>query len=485
MAYALMAMSDGQVKILVGNRLVDLPPEALSVVEEGGRVIGLRKNGEILLIPAQVRRQVEVAVDGAVRAFSEMQGLDSRNIDRFFELFADLIDDENAFGPVIEANVKDVEMAKSKGRATGRLLVTSKMRTDMVAGLRMWAGLDLRRLEMTSSLRHEGWTVESWRSPLGVVAFVFEGRPNVFADATGVLKSGNTVVFRIGSDALGTARAIRDHILEPALRAAGLPLSAVSLIDSPEHSAGWALFDDPRVGLAVARGSGPAVNQLGEIAQQAGTPVSLHGTGGAWLVVGSSFDHDRLAASIKHSLDRKVCNTLNTLVLPEGALDTSLKGTIAALRAVAESHGGLVRVHCDNADIRQVLKDIPSIDVVAGQVDPGTEWEWDQVPELTIIACPSIDEAIDCFNRSSPRFVLSVVTNSRTEAESAWARSEAPFFGDGFTRWVDGQYALSRPELGLANWQGGRLLGRGGILSGDSVHTIRLRVRQDDIGLHR
>ena len=48
-------------------------------------------------------------------------------------------------------------------------------------------------------------------APLGVVGFVFEGRPNVFADATGVLRGGNTVVFRIGSDALGTARAIVRH----------------------------------------------------------------------------------------------------------------------------------------------------------------------------------------------------------------------------------------------------------------------------------
>ena len=48
------------------------------------------------------------------------------------------------------------------------------------------------------------------------------------------------------------------------------------------------------------------------------------------------------------------------------------------------------------------------------------------------------------------------------------------------TRWVDGQYALRKPELGLSNWEGGRLLGRGGILSGDSVHTIRYRAIVDD-----
>ena len=69
----------------------------------------------------------------------------------------------------------------------------------------------------------------------------------------------------------------------------------------------------------------------------------------------------------------------------------------------------------------------------------------------------------------------------------AWfsATVDAPFVGNGFTRWVDGQYALDAPELGLSNWEGGRMLGRGGILSGDSVYTLRYRARISDPELHR
>ena len=70
----------------------------------------------------------------------------------------------------------------------------------------------------------------SGRAPLGVVGFVFEGRPNVFADAAGVVRTGNTAVFRIGSDALGTARAIVEHALDPALAAAGLPIGTLVLV---------------------------------------------------------------------------------------------------------------------------------------------------------------------------------------------------------------------------------------------------------------
>jgi glutamate-5-semialdehyde dehydrogenase len=107
---------------------------------------------------------------------------------------------------------------------------------------------------------------------LGVVAFVFEGRPNVFADATGVLRGGNSTVMRIGSDALGTARAIMESAVRPSLVDAGLPAGAVELIDEPDRSGGHALFSDPRVSLAVARGSGPAVARRGPTVGGSGEP---------------------------------------------------------------------------------------------------------------------------------------------------------------------------------------------------------------------
>ena len=126
------------------------------------------------------------------------------------------------------------------------------------------------------------------RAPLGVVGFVFEGRPNVFADATGVLRGGNTVVFRIGSRRAGhRPRHRHEHALVPALaeaRAAGGRGGARSTRRarrragrcSPTRAWRW------RWRGARARRS----PQLGAVARQAGVPVSLHGTGGAWLVAG-------------------------------------------------------------------------------------------------------------------------------------------------------------------------------------------------------
>ncbi len=89
------------------------------------------------------------------------------------------------------------------------------------------------------------------------------------------------------------------------------------------------------------------------------------------------------------------------------------------------------------------------------------------------------------FNEYSPQFVASLISEDKAAHESFYQTVNAPFVGNGFTRWVDGQYALQRPELGLSNWEAGRLFARGGVLSGDGVFSIRTRVTQTDFDVHR
>jgi len=113
------------------------------------------------------------------------------------------------------------------------------------------------------------------------------------------------------------------------------------------------------------------------------------------------------------------------------------------------------------------------------------EWEWEHSPEITLVVVESLDEAVETCNRYSPHFVASIVTDDGDEFERFYAAVDAPFVGNGFTRWVDGQYALNAPELGLSNWQFGRMLGRGAILSGDSVFTMRYRATVSDHAVKR
>jgi glutamate-5-semialdehyde dehydrogenase len=117
--------------------------------------------------------------------------------------------------------------------------------------------------------------------------------------------------------------------------------------------------------------------------------------------------------------------------------------------------------------------------------DLAHEYEWDTVPEVAVLVVDDVALAVEQCNRYSPRFIASLISADADEHEWFYGAVDAPFVGDGFTRWVDGQFALAQPELGLSNWQAGRLFGRGGVLSGDSVYTVRLRARVDDPSLHR
>ena len=484
-------------RVLVGTRLITVDETFASSLEVGDTVLGIAATWQLRRIPKAVQMLVEDSVEAALQGFLQLQQIDTRCVNHFYSLAAQKLSDELIFSAIAKANAKDVESAVARGRSTTRLVLTAKMRADMVSAFRMWEQADMSSSALVDSVEHVGWKVEQWKAPLGVIGFVFEGRPNVFADATGVLKSGNSVVFRIGSDALGTASSIMEQVIRPALEESGLPQHCVVLLESVEHAAGWALFSNQKVSLAVARGSGQAVAELGSIAQQAGVSASLHGTGGAWILVGNKADQNRLFNVVRHSLDRKVCNTANVVCVPLSRASELVPQVFAAAQLAAEQRGTSARIHAvNNAD--KYLPETGHIDVhraegiksepqitSSGVDELAHEFEWEENPELFIVLVNGLDEAIDLFNQYSPQFVVSAVSEDAEERDLVWTKCNAPFFGDGFTRWVDGQFALLRPELGLSNWQSGRLFARGGVLSGDSAFTVRLKVTQQDSDLHR
>lgn len=478
-----------------GDRLLRVPDHVADAFRPGDALLAVERTNEILHVPAAERQIARNAVGRAADAFARMGGVSDGAISRFFEAFAARLADDHVWSTVADVNAYDVEAARTKGRSTTRLVADEQLRHGMIEGLRGWIRAPSRRGAVVEHLEHRGWTLDLVGAELGVVAFVFEGRPNVLADATGVLRGGNTVVFRIGRDALATARTIMHEALEPALAEAGLPEGAVVLVDSPAHAAGWALFSDSRLALAVARGSGPAVLTLGSLAHQAGVPASLHGTGGAWLVAAPSADTATFRAAALHSLDRKVCNTLNVCCVVETRAAELVPVLLGALEEAGARRGQAWKLHVRQGDEHPVPPELFARNVTVrradgdvvecqaelmDEADLAREWEWEETPEIALAVVESVDEAVDLFNRLSPQFIASLVSTDAAEHERFYGAVNAPFVGNGFTRWVDGQYALGRPELGLSNWQFGRLFGRGGVLSGDSVYTVRARVRQSD-----
>ena len=483
-----------------GDRVTYVSEALAEAFAPGDRLIVVQESGDLLHVPAAVHALAAAAVGRAAAAFAEMGAVNDASITRFFAAFAARLADDAVWAAIAAANDADVESAKARGRSTTRLVASAEMRADMIAGLEEWQAASPSRGRLVEQVEHAGWRLEALTAPLGVVGFVFEGRPNVFADAAGVLRGGNTVVFRIGSDALGTAQAITEHALAPALAEAGLPAGACALVESAEHAAGWALFSDARLGLAVARGSGRAVAQLGAVARQAGVPVSLHGTGGAWLVADATADATRFAIAVAASLDRKACNTLNTCCIVRARAEALVPKFLLALQVagmkrghgcklhVAEGDEGLIPANWRETKTRVRRADGDRVEALVETLPAdalGREWEWEETPEVSLKIVADVDEAIALFNAQSPRFSASLISEDLIAHERFYAGIEAGFVGDGMTRWVDGQFALNRPELGLSNWEHGRLLARSGVLSGDSVYTIRTRMFQKDPDLHR
>ena len=180
------------------------------------------------------------------------------------------------------------------------------------------------------------------------------------------------------------------------------------------------------------------------------------------MLVEASASAELVHNAVRFSLDRKVCNTLNVLVLERAAVKKLGPVVEQALRAV----GARVAVVPGSEGV------VSSEHTIAENA-LGKEWEWDRVPELSFVVADDFDHAVSLINQYSPKFVASILSERPGAFEAFYAAVEAPYVGNGFTRWVDGQWAWHRPELGLTNWETGRLLGRSGFLSGDDLTSVR------------
>jgi glutamate-5-semialdehyde dehydrogenase len=206
----------------------------------------------------------------------------------------------------------------------------------------------------------------------------------------------------------------------------------------------------------------------------------------------SSTRADPFDDAVISSLDRKVCNTLNVCCIPASRAHDLMPAFLRALESAGKRLEQPVKLHVTPSARSAVPPDWFERDVTVRRAEGdrtekqavdlpeeelGREWEWEQTPEVSVVLVRDVWHAVELFNRLSPQFVACLVSDDHEEHDAFYERVNAPFVGDGFTRWVDGQYALNRPELGLSNWQWGRLFGRGGVLSGDTVYTVRTRVR--------
>lgn len=351
---------------------------------------------------------------------------------------ADALD--NARETLLAANGKDL----AKGRANGleaalleRLDINASRIDDMIEGLHQVAALPDPIGEITDlRYRPSGIQVGKMRVPLGVVGIIYESRPNVTIDAASLcLKSGNATILRGGSEAIHSNQAIAACI-RAGLAHAGLPETAVQVIETTDRAAVGELITMPEyVDVIVPRGGKGLIER---ISREARVPVIKHLDGNCHVYIDDRAD---LTKAFNIAINAKthrygVCNAMETLVVAE-AVAANILPQLAA--AYAEK-GVEVRGCPKTAGI------IPC--VAATEADWGLEY---LAPILAIKIVAGLDEAIEHINRYSSGHTEAIVCEDYSRARRFLAEVDSSsVMVNASTRFADGfEYGLGA-EIGIS-----------------------------------
>ena len=243
---------------------------------------------------------------------------------------------ESDAGSILAANARDLQAARDKGVGSAlldRLALNPERLRGVADALREVAALPDPVGEVTRDYdRPNGIRVQKVRVPLGVIAMIYEARPNVTADAAALcIKAGNGVILRGGSEAIHSNTAIAAS-LKRALREAGLPDAALTLVEDLRRETMLELLQlNDLIDLAIPRGGEGLIRF---VAEHARVPVIKHYKGVCHLFVDDSAD---LQLAVDLLVDGKTsrpgaCNSLETLLVHEAIAPRFLPLAAAALR---------------------------------------------------------------------------------------------------------------------------------------------------------
>ncbi len=362
---------------------------------------------------------------------------------------------------ILAANAKDMEAARAAGTKESlldRLYLDEGRVEDMVAALEDVAALpdplgvvqEDRRLE-------NGIRLSRVSVPLGVVAMVYEARPNVTADAAGVcLKSGNAAVLRCGHLAAASSAAIAG-VLHDAAVEAGMPRGCIVLVDSADRAAADELMQlHGIVDVLVPRGGAGLIRHCVEHAK---VPVIETGTGNCHVYVHESADEDMARAIVMNAKCRRfgVCNAAETLLVDRAIARSFLPETMTRL-----AQKGVI-LHCDEEAAACAAFARDTAGRVLGeaemQVVPATEDDWAReylAPEIAVHVVDGVDEAIAHVNRYGTKHSEAIVADEGAPAGAAAIEAflsqvdAAAVYANASTAFTDGgQFGLGA-EIGIS-----------------------------------
>ena len=386
-----------------------------------------------------VRELAELAKTASVEMATTTGGM--RNAALF--AMADALRSNTA--TILAANDVDMRAAREKGTKDSlldRLMLDAGRIEGIAAALEDLASLpDPVGVVQQERILATGVRLQRVSVPMGVVAMVYEARPNVTADAAGIcVKTGNACVLRGGSLAINSCLAIADVLHEAAV-GAGMPRNCICAVRTTDRSATDELLTmRGLVDLLIPRGGAGLIQHC---VQNATVPVIETGVGNCHVYVHDPADIGMALPIIMNAKTQRpgVCNAIESLLVDESLAPDLLAEALPAL-----AQAGVV-IHGDEACQRAgAAAGVPVI--------PATEYDWATEYldlEIAVKAVSGPDEAIAHINRYGTRHSECIVTNDEAAAERFLAQVDASsVYWNASTRFTDGGEFGLGAEIGIS-----------------------------------
>jgi glutamate-5-semialdehyde dehydrogenase len=342
---------------------------------------------------------------------------------------------------IVAANAVDVDNARTAEMSDAmidRLTLTADRVAAMAAGLRELAGLpDPVGDVVRGSTLANGLELRQVRVPFGVVGIVYEGRPNVTADAAGIcLKSGNAAVLRGSSSAMSSNAAIVS-VLRKAIADAGLPADALQLLDATSRDSVKELMRARGlVDVLIPRGGASLIKA---VVEESTVPVIETGVGNCHVYVDESADLEKALAVVLNSKTQRLstCNTAESLLVHAGIAASFLPLVLEELTMAGVTVHGDPRVAAYSDDV-----------VPATAADWGTEY---LSADISAAVVDSLDDAIEHIRRYGTGHTEAIVSESVTATRRFAARVDAAaVMINASTRFTDGGEFGFGAEIGIS-----------------------------------
>jgi len=348
---------------------------------------------------------------------------------------------ESARGDILRANAEDVATAKQNGLDAAlldRLTLTDKTIDGMIEGLHQVAALPDPVGEITDlNYRPSGIQVGKMRVPLGVVGIIYESRPNVTVEAASLcLKSGNATILRGGSESIRSNQAIAKCIKQ-GLLSAGLPETAVQVIETTDRAAVGELITMPEyVDVIVPRGGKGLIERISRDAKVA---VIKHLDGICHVYIDDQADREKAISVAFNAKTQRygTCNTMETLLVHQAVAADILPELVEKYLSEGVELRG-----CEKTRI--LLPDIH----VASEEDWSTEY---LAPVLSIKLVDDMDAAISHINCYGSHHTDSIITENYSRARRFLTEVDSSsVMVNASTRFADGfEYGLGA-EIGIS-----------------------------------